>query len=33
VAALRDRRGLNEMSVRSAFEFLFLLADAAKLKG
>jgi hypothetical protein len=31
VAALRDQRVLNEMSVRSAFEFL--LADTAKLKG
>ena len=31
VAALRDQRVLNEMSVRSAFEFL--LADTAKLEG
>ena len=31
VAALRDQRVLNEMSVHSPFEFL--LADAAKLKG
>jgi len=31
VAALRDQRVLNEMNVRSAFEFL--LADTAKLKG
>jgi len=31
VAALRDQRVLNEMSVRSAFESL--LADTAKLKG
>jgi predicted helicase len=31
VAALRDQRVLNEMSVRSPFEFL--LADTAKLKG
>ena len=31
VAALRDQRVLNEMSVRSAFEFL--LADTAKLQG
>jgi hypothetical protein len=31
VAALRDQRVLNELSVRSAFEFL--LADTAKLKG
>ena len=31
VAALRDQRVLNEMNVRSAFEFL--LADSAKLKG
>ncbi len=31
VAALHDQRVLNEMSVRSAFEFL--LADTAKLKG
>ena len=30
VAALRDQRVLNEMSVRSAFEYL--LADTAKLK-
>ena len=31
VAALRDQRVLNEMSVRSPFEFL--LADTAKLQG
>jgi predicted helicase len=31
VAALRDQRVLNEMNVRSPFEFL--LADTAKLKG
>ena len=31
VAALRDQRVLNEMSLRSPFEFL--LADTAKLKG
>ena len=31
VAALRDQRVLNEMNVRSAFEFL--LADTARTKG
>jgi hypothetical protein len=31
VAALRDQRVLNEMNVRSAFEFP--LSDTAKLKG